>query len=48
MNSLEQGIESVNARTTGPSRILVVDDEDIIRVLLTEIRWTPLLRQHEG
>ena len=37
MNSLEQGIENVNARSTGPGRILVVDDEDIIRVLLTEI-----------
>ena len=37
MNSLEQGIDNVKARTTGPARILVVDDEDIIRVLLTEI-----------
>ena len=37
MNSLEQGIDGVEAKTTGPGRILVVDDEDIIRVLLTEI-----------
>ncbi len=37
MNSLEQGIDGVEAKTTGPGRILVVDDEDIIRVLPTEI-----------
>ena len=37
MNSLEQGMESASAKSTGPGRILVVDDEDIIRVLLTEI-----------